>query len=131
MKKDNIEVGGGCRFHWGAIVGGLGIAYGLLILFAIVLGLVMFKTAVPDAYLPWIAAALGVLALLFGAIGTGRRTRDRGLLHGAVLGVVYVVIALLLTFFLTGLVPALADSLIRLAIGLGVGAIGGMLGVNL
>ncbi|MEW6308563.1 MAG: TIGR04086 family membrane protein [Bacillota bacterium] len=92
----------------------------------------LLRTDYLDAQLPLVLRAIGLAGVLLGGIIAGRRARNRGWLHGALVGVLYAGVATLLGALLVS-APAAGAATVgwRFASAVLIGALGGTVGVNL
>ncbi len=114
-----------------ALIAGVLACAALALIAAAILGLVMYRTLLPEAVLPNIMGAINLVALVCGGYFAGRKAGTMGWLNGGLAGLVYTAILLAMgLFFFPGPVAALT-ALRRLLVGFVLAALGGTAGVNL
>jgi putative membrane protein (TIGR04086 family) len=113
-----------------ALIAGVLACAALALVAAAVLGLIMYRTMLPEAVLPNIMGAVNLVALVVGGYFAGRKAESMGWLNGGLAGLVYTALLVLLgLFFFPGPTAALVV-LRRVVVGFVLGALGGTVGVN-
>lgn len=113
-----------------ALIAGVLACAALALVAAAVLGLVMYRTMLPEAILPNIMGAVNLVALVVGGYFAGRRAGAMGWLNGGLAGLIYTALLVVLgLFFFPG--PTTALVVVRRAlVGFVLAALGGTVGVN-
>jgi putative membrane protein (TIGR04086 family) len=110
---------------------GIIVGYGVSILAAGLLGLLMFRINIPDPTATSVMSIVAYLSMLAGGIYGARRAGHAGWAHGAFIGAGYVAIGILLGSIISPVGHTLSSALARLGLGSILGAVGGTIGVNL
>ncbi len=106
----------------------LALLFSLLLLLAATL--IMYFTALSEAFIPYIIFAGSILSILIGSMYVGKRVEEKGWLRGGLTGLLYVLILLFLGFVFQ-VIPDLGAGLFtKLFLGFSFGALGGILGIN-
>ena len=113
-----------------AICRGTLIAFGISLTLLFIAALVLYFTAVPEKYSPYMVFVISVVAILWGSGTAGKRIGYRGWLYGGIVGFLYVFLMmvtgiLVLDDFVLGM-----NIFTKLFLGFAFGFVGGILGVN-
>lgn len=129
--RAEIRTREGLHISLRALIAGVLACAALALIAAAILGLVMYRTLLPEAVLPNIMGAINLVALVCGGYFAGRKAGTMGWLNGGLAGLVYTATLLAMgLFFFPGPVAALT-ALRRLLVGFVLAALGGTAGVNL
>lgn len=120
----------GSRISLRALVAGMVACATLAAVAAAALGLIMYRTLLPEAMLPTIMGAANLVALICGGYFAGRRAGTAGWLNGGLAGLLYTCLLLALGWFLFPGPTGTWMVLQRVGLGFGLGALGGAVGVN-
>jgi len=97
---------------------------------AAILGLVMYRTLLPEPLLPTIMGAVNLVALVCGGYFAGRRAEAMGWLNGGLASLIYTALLIALgAFFFPGATGAMLI-LRRVVVAFVLGALGGTVGIN-
>jgi putative membrane protein (TIGR04086 family) len=120
----------GLRVSIRALVAGIIACAALAMIAAAILGLVMYRTLLPEAMLPNIMGAVNLVALICGGYFAGRAAETTGWLNGGLAGLLYTCLLLALGMFFFPGPTGVWMVARRVALGFGLGALGGTVGVN-
>ena len=109
-----------------------GIACALLLSLALLLiaSLILYFTALPERYAPYIVFAASVFAILWGSSYAGKRIGHQGWLYGGLVGLFYVLLMLIVGLLLLNDFNLGFNIFTKLFLGFAFGAVGGIWGVN-
>jgi putative membrane protein (TIGR04086 family) len=110
---------------------GIVAGYGVSILAAGLLGLLMFRLNLSDPTVTSVMSIVAYLSMTAGGLYGARHAGNSGWAHGACIGAGYVAIGILLGNIISPAGHTAASALGRLGLGSLLGAIGGTIGVNL
>jgi len=120
----------GPRISIRALVTGILACAALALAAAAILGLVMYRTLLPEPLLPTIMGAVNLVALVCGGYFAGRRAEAMGWLNGGLASLIYTALLIALgAFFFPGATGAMLI-LRRVVVAFVLGALGGTVGIN-
>jgi len=113
-----------------ALIAGIIACAALAMIAAAILGLIMYRTLLPEAMLPSIMGAVNLVALICGGYFAGRKAENAGWLNGGLAGLLYTALLLVLGMFFFPGPTAAWTAVRRLLVGFVLGGLGGTVGVN-
>lgn len=129
--RAQIRTREGIRVSLRALITGALACAALALVAAGILGLIMYRTLLPEATLPSIMSVVNLVALICGGYLAGRKAQSTGWLNGGLAALAYTVFLIVLgLFFFPGPTAVLAVAR-RLFVAFVLGALGGTAGVNL